>query len=356
MRKFRLQVLSVGIVFLPVVTLLADVVTTSDGTRLVGTVEQISGGKLVIQTEIAGRLEIDASKITGISTDKPVNVAVSSGDKLVGAIDSSPAGDTSVVRSALGDIPISPDTVTMLWPEGTESPEIVAIRKKADEEIAAAKPKWTVALEAGASATDGNTDTLEGHGRFDAKRKTKDDLLHFYLAGKYADDNDRRTANEYFGGIRYENKITDRWYWYARTELEFDEFEGIDLRATVATGAGYYWLKKPEHELKTSAGVGYRHESYDTGRSSDDAVLDLGLDYRVDLTPWAQFTHSTVYSPDFLEFEDYRLKLDTALVFPFKDDRWAWKLGMRNDYNSRPQPGFDRLDNLYYTSIVLSLK
>jgi hypothetical protein len=50
------------------------------------------------------------------------------------------------------------------------------------------------------------------------------------------------------------------------------------------------------------------------------------------------------------------MKFDTALLIPFKDERWAWKMGMRNDYNSRPQSGLDRLDNTYYTSIVLSIE
>ena len=64
----------------------------------------------------------------------------------------------------------------------------------------------------------------------------------------------------------------------------------------------------------------------------------------------------TQFVPDFLEFDNYRLTLDTAVLIPFKNDRWAWKAGMRNEYNSRPQTGFDRLDNTYYTSIVLTLK
>jgi len=356
MRRLKLNAMGVGLALLAATPAMADVITTSDGSRIVGTVERVSDGKLVILTNIAGRLEIDSSQITGISTDGAVHVAVSSGDTLVGPIEASPDGDTSVVRSTLGDIPIPSSSITQLWPKGAENPQIVAIREEARAEIQAAKPKWSATLEGGASRTEGNTDTLEGHGRFDVKRVTTDDLLHLYLAGNYNEQNDRRTTNEYFGGIRYENSITDRWYWYARTELEYDEFERIDLRATAAAGAGYYWLKKPEHELKTGVGVGYRHEAYNGGRTEDSAVIDLGLDYRLDLAPWVQFTHSTVYSPDFLEFNDYRLKLDTALLMPFKDDRWAWKVGMRNDYNSRPQRGLDRLDNTYYTSIVLTLK
>ncbi len=356
MHRFQPSAAAVSLALMTVAVATADVITTVDGSRLVGTVEQIAGGKLVIQTEIAGRLEIDASKVVSVSTDRPVNVAVSSGDKLVGLMDSSPDGTTSVVRSELGDISIAPSNITLLWPEGTESPEIIAIRAKAQAEIEAAKPKWSATLEAGAAGTDGNTDTLEGHGRFDLKRTTEHDRLHFYLAARYSEQDDKRSKNEYLGGIRLEITSTRRWYWYARTEFEFDEFEGIDLRATAAAGAGYYWLKRPDHELKTSFGVGYRHESYDIERSSDAAILDLGLDYRLEISPWIQFTHSTLYSPDFLEFADYRLRLDTALLIPFKDERWAWKIGMKNQYNSRPQSGLDRLDNTYYTSIVLSLK
>ena len=354
MRRFHPSATAVGLALLTAASAVADVVTTSDGSSIVGKVEQIADGTLVILTEIAGRLEIDASKVTGISTDRPVHVTVESGDMLVGPIEAS--ADGSVVRSKLGDISISPTDITHLWPAGTENPQVAAVREKAEAEIEAAKPKWSTTLEGGLTRTEGNTDTLEGHGRLDVKRATQSDLLHMYLAGKFSEQNDRRTTNEYFGGIRYENSVTERWFWYVRTELEFDEFEDIDLRATAAAGGGYYWLKRPEHELKTNLGVGYRHESYDGGRTENDAVLDLGLDYRVDVAPWVQLTHSTVYTPDFQEFDNYRLRLDTALLMPFKDERLAWKVGIRNEYNSRPQPGFDRLDNTYYTSIVLSLE
>lgn len=356
MRGFRLHAVPVGLFVLMNAAAAADVVTTSDGSRLVGTVQQIADGRLVILTGIAGRLEIDASEVTGISTDRPVHVALSSGDTLVGRMEASPEGDGSVIRSKLGDISVSPTSITVLWPEGAENPQLVTMREEAQAQIEAARPKWSATLEAGASRTEGNTDTLDGRGRFDLKRTTTDDVLHFYLAGKYAEQNDKRTTNEYYGGVRYESTVTQRRYWYTRGELEFDEFEDIDLRATAAAGVGYYWLKQPEHELKTSVGGGYRHESYDDGRVENDAVLDLGLDYRWDLAPLAQFTHSAVYSPDIEDTDSYRLKLDTALVIPFKNERLAWKLGIRNEYNSRPQEGFDRLDSTYYTSIVLSLK
>lgn len=327
----------------------ADTVSTSDGSTIVGTIQQIANGKLVLLTTVAGRLEIDTSMVTGITTDKSVNVELTSGDTLVGTVEAAAEVGTVVVRSEVGDISAATSSISSMWPADAENPKLVA-------KLEAATPKWTVTLEGGVTRKEGNTDTLEGHGRFDVNRRTPDDLLRFYLAGKYNEQNKERTTNEYWGGIRYENNFSSRAYWYARTELEFDEFEDIDLRATAAAGFGRYWLKEADHELKTNAGAGYRHETYDGGRTENDFVLDLGLDYRADLTEWMHFTHSTVYSPNIEDFDNYRIAADTALLLPLKDDRWSWKLGIRNEYNSNPQPGLDRLDNTYYTSLVLQIR
>lgn len=349
MKQCRNYIIAVVLGLLMATGAIADTVMTSDGSTIVGNIEKIADGKLVLVTQAAGRLEIDLSMVTGISTDQGVSIELTSGDMLLGAVEPAAEAGTVIVRSEVGDISAATSDIALMWPEGAEHPKVAA-------RLEAAQPKWTATLEGGVTRTEGNTDTLEGHGRFDVKRKTSNDLLEFYLAGNYGEENKRRTKNEYFGGIRYENNMTDRWYWYARTRLEFDEFEDIDLRATAAAGFGYYWLKQANHELKTGIGAGYRHESYDGGRTENDAVLDLGLDYRRDIADWLQFTHSTTYSPDVEDFDNYRLACDTALLLPLKNDVWSWKLGMRNEYNSNPQPGFDRLDNTYYTSIVLRIR
>jgi len=335
---------------------LADVVSISDGSRLVGRVEQMADGRIVIVTEFAGRLEIDARKVTAITVDQPVNVQFASGDRLVGTIERSSEQDGVVMRTALGDIAVSPEQFTAIWPVGADSPEVAAVKEKAEQAKAALEPTWSIKLEAGGAFTEGNTDTLAGRGRFDLSRKTDDDWLRFHLAVRFAEQNDKRTENEYRGGVRYEHSLTPRWFWFTRTEMEFDEFENLDLRATAATGAGYHWWKTPERELKTRLGVGYRHESFDTGLTRDAAVFDLGLDCRLALASWAEFTSEGTYSPAFEDFDDYRLYFDTALVFPLKHEAWKLKLGMRNEYNSRPLREIERLDNMYYANIVLELE
>jgi len=334
----------------------ADVVTTTDGSRIVGTLERMGPDGAVIVTDFAGKLTIPADKVAAVTTDQKVNIAFSSGDRLIGNLAESPDGNRVVVQSEIGDVPVEREKMTAVWPEGADSPEVVALKVEQEKKLAAVTPKWTAVLEAGGSRTEGNTDTLDARGRFDVKRKTDVDLLSFYLYGNYSETDKTRTKNEYGGGVRFEAKIRNDLFWYTRLGLEHDEFERLDIRAEVAAGLAQYWVNKPEAELKTSLGVGYRHETYDTGKTSNDAFLDLGLDYRRDLAPWVQFTHATTYSPGFSDFGDYRLNVDNALVFPFERDDLKLKVGMRNEYNSRPPRGNDRLDNTYYANIVLTLK
>lgn len=203
---------------------------------------------------------------------------------------------------------------------------------------------------------EGNTESLNARGRLDVIRKTKDDLLSFFLSVDYSEQDDLRSQNEYRGGISYENMLNERTFWYTRLEMEFDEFENLDLRSTAAVGLGYYWLRKDDHELKNRLGIGYRHEAFNNDISKDEAVLDLGLDYRVDIAPWLQFTHSTTFSPGFEDFDDYRLDVDTAVILPLQSDKLKLKLGIRNEYNSQPQSGIERLDNTYYANLMLSLE
>ncbi len=334
----------------------ADVVVTSDGSRIVGRIDQIHDDVVRITTEFAGALDIKTTDVRAMSTDAPITIQLRSGDRLVGPVEISDDATQSIIRASVGAIPMALNDIAALWPEDAEDPIVIAAKEEAKKEIERLRPKWSSTLEAGGVMKEGNADTIDARGRFDVKRKTPDDLLEFFLAAEYSEQDDLRTKNEYRGGIRYESTLSERKYWYTRLVLEFDEFENLDMRSTAAFGYGYYWTKEPATELKTSVGLGYRHESFKTGDTQDSAVIDLGLNYRCDLGDWAQFTHAAAYAPDFEEFDDYRVDFDTAIVLPFKKDNWKLKIGIRNEYNAQPQPGIVRLDNTYYANVVLDLK
>jgi len=336
----------------------ADVVVTMDGSRIVGTLERFSSEGAVIATGFAGTLTIAADKVASIVTDEPVIVAAQSGDRLVGRVTEQPDGDGMIVESEIGEVPIAREKVADVWPKGADSPETLAQKKAHEKQLAAVTPTWSTSLQAGINRQEGNNDRLEGNGRLDITRKTSRDKLNFFLWGRYGEQNDRRTDNEYGGGVRFDALITERLGWYTRLRLEHDEFEDLDLRATVAGGLSYYWIKKEEHTFQTGLGLGYRHEEYMTpGRdTTKSAVFDAGFDYMIVMAPWATYTWEFDYTPDIEEYDDYRIWSDMGLTFPLKNDNLAFKLGLRHQYNSRPSRGNENLDTTYYANVVLTFK
>ena len=258
--------------------------------------------------------------------------------------------------------------INAIWNENDPSPETLASQAEIAAAQAAAieaRGRWSATIEAGGTYKQGNTDSLDGLGKIEALHKTPKDLLKFYLSGKYSEKNDARSDAEAKLGSLYEYMISKHWYTYLKSELEYDEFENIDTRLTFSGGAGYYWLKKKHHELKTRAGLGYQHEKYRdywkedvkiTGQTNDNVQLDIGLDYMVDLADWLKFTHSATYLPTFEGLDDYRLIFDSALLMPLGDSKnWKLKLGALHEYDAIPQTDHERLDETYYAAIVLNL-
>jgi hypothetical protein len=107
--------------------LLADVVETKDGSRLVGTVTKIDGGNVTLTTAYAGSITIKQSDVVSITTDGPVAVRLASGTRIDGKV-STVAG---AVKIAGGDgvISTSVDKVAASWAAGGKDPAIAALER-----------------------------------------------------------------------------------------------------------------------------------------------------------------------------------------------------------------------------------
>ncbi|MCA9243266.1 MAG: DUF481 domain-containing protein [Phycisphaerales bacterium] len=336
----------------------ADTVTLSDGSRLVGRVERLSDGKIRITTEFAGELVVPAEMVRGIDTTESVNVEMESGDRLVGTLDWN--GNSSSVQTAMGRVSFKPESVTAIWNKDGKSPEALILEKQveaAKAEAEAARAHWELTLEAGVLYQDGNTEALNARGRVEVRRKSDKELLLFYLAGDYAKQFRRRSAAEARAGSRYEYSFTDRLFAYAKTDWEYDEFERLTLRALFTVGGGYYWLKEEPYELRSRLGVGFQHQEFFSKRTTDEFIAEVGLDGRWDITEKLRFTTANTWYPTFDALDNYRLESDNALIIPIStDEQWKIKLGALFQYNSRPTGMRERLDETYYANLVLDLK
>ncbi|MCX5662974.1 MAG: DUF481 domain-containing protein [Planctomycetota bacterium] len=327
----------------------ADEVVLTDGSKIVGTVEQISYDKLKLKTDFAGPMVIDQARIKGVTTKTPVAVQLKSGERAVGPLEFTPEAGQRVGGENARKVDLG--QVTAVWPAGTDSPDEAAAKLKASASA------WKFHLEFGAAGETGNSERLSMNGVAEAHRDTDTDRFVLYAKGRYSQDGGVDSAREIIGGAKLESDLTPKLFWFIHGELENDEFENLDLRATVTGGLGYWIIRKPGREFKVHGGPGYLHESYNDDTRRNNVILEVGEDLRLDIAPWLTFIHSITYYPSLEDFKEYRLVMENAGEIPIGPSKdWKFKLGMRNQYASKPVGGAEKLDTFYFANIVLDLK
>lgn len=316
----------------------SDEIHLGDGSIVRGTVTTIKEGSLTIKTDFAGDLKIPLDKITGVSTDAEQTITLKGGGTYTGRLQYVD-GEQQVIEkddpellqiSTLGEmVPVPPPG----------APPVPA--------------NWTGRAELSLNGSEGNSDRINAAGGITTTRTHVKDRLTLYLRGLYEESNGERSQNEVIGGVRYERDLSPRLFAYTRLELEYDEFENLDLRSTVGAGLGYFLIRNPRQDLKIRGGLAYEHEEFGDGTSDDKPLAEAGYDYRLDVRQWLRFNSTMTYFVDPTEVDDWRAVAENVAELPLGGvSPWRLRFGVRNELDSDPLPDIESLDTTYYLSLV----
>lgn len=322
-----------------------DVIGLENGSRLVGTVAGVAPGKVLLATDFAGVLALDASRIVHLETETPLNLAFTDGRRASGTLS---AGETgAVLQTAEGVLPVADlKDVKAVWVEGQPDPTMPPPVCRT----------WQHELAMDVGGKSGNTRKFRAGGAVKSVLSGPEDRLMLYARAVQAEENDSTTEEEYIGGADYEHSLDTRHLWYARMEAETDDIEGVDLRLTTAGGYGFYFIKEENQSLRGRLGLQYRHEKYDTGDTEDDVAPEIGVRYEVALRTWLRLVSEVTYAPAFDDPSDYRIDHSTAVDIPLgTPKRWSLRLGITNTYNSVAPADSENLDTVYLARLVLKL-
>jgi hypothetical protein len=242
------------------------------------------------------------------------------------------------------------DKVAASWTAGAEDPQIVAARRH-----------WTIETSTDITGRQGNTESTGIGAGFVARLVSPHDVLKFYGSYDYATTTSAtgvktKSADATKGGIDYQSFYSEKFGWFIRSELGKDSVAGIDLRSTTDAGASFRLIKTTSQSLVGRLGAGYRFESYPVGPNNNGAVAAGGLSYSYNLNKYASLVTDLRYLPALKDFADYRLIHESAIEVPLAADFWKLRIGVANDYNSRPPGGRENLDTTYYTRLLLKWK
>jgi putative salt-induced outer membrane protein YdiY len=320
----------------------ADVVELNDGSRLVGKITKVDLGTVFLSTTYAGDIKIDQKTVTGMSTDKPISVRLKSGTALEGKVD--------VVNGALQVVGTEATVTTQVakvaavWPAGAIDPDILAKQHH-----------WSFEAGVDIEGKSGNSDQLGTAGSFRAKLTGPEDVLQMYTAYNRQVTDGAKSADQFKAGIDYADNFSDRNSWYARDEGGFDRVMSIDFYNIAAAGYGYDFLKSKPETLTVRAGLSYRYDEYAAG-SMTPALSSLGGDFEIDNTTLfktSKMVNTISYVPAFSDYSNFVVQHDSYYEIPMADPKWKLRLGVSNNYESKPVPGTKRLDTTYYTRLLL---
>ena len=330
---------------------LADVVETKNGARIVGKVTKIDDGKVYVSTDYAGDLIVKQSEVTGIVTDAPVVVRLATGTTLQGIV----TNDAGVMKitGADGELSTKVEKVAATWTPTGEDPQVTAMKQA----LAARERHWAYEAGVDVAGKTGNQEQLGTAASFRATLKTPEDTLQFYTAYNRQVSDGVTSADQFKAGVDYADNFSGSLSWYARDEAGFDRPKDINLYNTAAAGLGYDVIKEPMHLLTFRSGLSFRYEGY--GDITQPALKTRGLDFGVN-HEWTFTTSKIVnrltYVPSFNDFSNFHFTHESFYEIPLANPAWKLRMGVNNDYNSKPGPGIERLDTGYFTRLLLNWK
>ncbi len=343
MQKYiQLTTFLAGIV-MTVSSLSADTIETKDGSKLTGTVTKIGGGSVTLTTAYAGDISIKQSEIARIQTDTPQTIRLESGTTMAGTLSSNSDGAVSI-NGQDGSVATSVDKLAASWAVGEIDPDVLALKRK-----------WSYEASLDMAGKSGNTDKFGVGLGFRAKLAGPSDTLLFYTQYFYEKTDGDVSDDRFLAGVDYSHNFSERFSWYVRDEGGYDKSKDIDFYNIAAAGIGYDIVKRDDWKLTGRVGLAYRYEDYGDPATEDvsSAGLDLGLINYYRFRDFAVMNNQITYIPAFDDFANYRLLHDSNIEFPIGKTQWFVRIGVSNDYNSKPADNKERMDTTYYTKFLL---
>ena len=331
--------------------LFADRIITNDGSELNGKLLLFEDGNLTFMTDFAGKIRISTNNIKSFSTDGEISIRLDDNrtyqSKILQAKDSKILIEESQITPSFSE-------VRHLWPSDNEDPLLDEMQEKAKLLVMS----WKNSLGFDLTGASGNTENFGIGARLDSQYGNKLRKYDMYLSYNNSSKKDQTIVDETKLGLEYDSRFFEQLSWYAKTDLENDRLEEVDLRATTALGIKYSWIEEKSYKVSLRSGLAFRFEEYGlTNEENVDALaLDFGIEYDQLIKDSLYLKSDITIVPSVEELSDYLISKDTAFVIPLdKNSDWNLRTGLDGTYNSTPVKNKEELDLKYYVRIIYRL-
>jgi len=299
----------------------ADEIILQNGDRLTGKVSTMEDDKLILKTDYSAPIEIQKDKIREISINDPVDLHLSGGEVLKGALKATDDGRLLVESS-----------------EEREETSVAWDRITAINPAPVPRSQWKGNINAGAGIQSGNTDRTNASVGAEAMRKTEADRFGMRFLYNYAEEDDVVSARNTYGTAKYDYFFTKKYFGYLSIEMLQDTFKNLNLRTVVGPGAGYQVWDDPVKFLLVEAGVSYFSEDRKEGDDKDWLTGRLAGSLQYHFNKTVQARDDLIIYPNLEQGGEFQLRNEAALIAKLNS---SLSLRVANIYEHDSDPGED---------------
>ncbi len=326
----------------------ADQITLKNGDRLSGSVLKSDNKTLSMKTELAGTVSVPWDAVVRIESTEPLNVGLPGGQMVSG-----------IVRADNGRIEVqTADAGTV----AASLPSVLFIRSKTEqavyelEEERYRNPRlvdlWTGFADLGFSKVQGNAESSNLAVSANATRATSRDKIAVTFTSLNASAStlgeELVTANAMRGGVNYSLNVTEKLFAFGAVDLEFDEFQRLDLRFNPTGGLGYRLIGNERTLFDLLGGASLNREFFSNGLRRTSGEVLMGEEYVLKISEVTSLREKLVFFPNATDGGNYRINFDASAVTALS--RWlAWQITVSDRYLSNPVSGRKKNDVLFTT-------
>jgi len=219
--------------------------------------------------------------------------------------------------------------------------------------------KWQSSISLGLTITRGNSDTLLFSATGVSEKKWSNNDLAFGADALYGESklagssSSTETADRDHAFVQYNRLFSERLYGFARADGLYDGIADIDYRATLAPGAGYYFIKNKTMDFNTEVGPGYIFQKLNDNNAQDFATLRLSEKFDYNIGPHSKAWETADILPQVDDFNNYIVNAEVGIEAGLnKKNNLALRAVLDDNYNNVPAAAHLKNDVKLITSIV----
>jgi len=330
----------------------ADQVTVENGDRVSGNIVKSDRNSLTMKTEFFGEVTIPWDSIRELISDQELFVTAANGQVLVGTV--STTGSRLQVRISQADtVPVEMAVVENLRSQAEQDAYEAEIERLRDPGLL---DFWSGYIDGGFSFSGGNADTSAIVTSMRTQRRTPRDKISIYATTLFAQNSNsgvsETTANAIRGGTRYEVNVSDRLFTFGFLDLEFDEFQNLDLRSVLGGGLGWRLQNTDRTVFNVFSGGSFNQEFFTSETRRNGEIL-LGQELTYQLVESTALSERFSFYPNLSNTGGYRFQFDSTLTTELA--KWlALHITLSDRFLSNPTPGVKKNDVLLTTGVRFS--